>query len=105
MENRLLQIYTDAKNPGSYGGVEKLHRAAVEAGLDVDRNQIREFLSSITSYSLTKPKIYNFKRSRVIATSINDLHMADLADWKHLAEFNAGYKYWLVVIDFFTKFL
>ena len=104
-EKALLKIWTDAANPGSLGGRDKLYRQAIKANLPVTRAQVNDFLSSVTSYSLTKPKRHKFKRNRVIASSPNDLHMADLADLHHLGEFNDGYKYWLVIYDFFRKFL
>lgn len=105
METKLLEIYTDPKNTGSFGGVAKLYRAAIDANVGATRDDVRQFLSSVKAYSLTKPKLYNFKRSRVKSSGINDVHMADLADWQHLSEFNDGYKYWLVVVDFFRKHL
>jgi hypothetical protein len=105
MDNDLFAIYTDPKNSGSFGGVDKLLRAAKAADLPVTRKQVQEFLTSVYAYSLTKPKKYKFKRTKVIASSINDLHMADLADMRHLSKQNDGIKFLLVIIDFFRKYL
>lgn len=54
---------------------------------------------------LHKPARRNFKRRRVIIKGLDDLWQADLADFKLYARENRGYKYILIVIDSFSKYL
>ena len=54
---------------------------------------------------LHKPARINFKRRRVIIKSLLDLMQADLVDMKEYERENKGYKYILVVINCFSKFV
>lgn len=54
---------------------------------------------------LHKSSRINFKRRKVIIKSLNDLFQADLADLILYAKENDNYKYILVVINCFSKFL
>lgn len=54
---------------------------------------------------LFKPAIKNFKRRRTIIKGLDDLWQIDLAEFCNYASDNRGYKYILVVIDCFSKFL
>jgi hypothetical protein len=47
----------------------------------------------------------NYKRRRTILHGIDDLWQADLAEYRDYCNENKGYKYILVVIDCFSKFL
>ena len=64
IDEKLTELYYDPKDPGSYGGVEKLFRSAKKAGLvGVTREHVEKFLSDQQSYSLHKPARRNFKRN------------------------------------------
>lgn len=52
-----------------------------------------------------KPARINFMRRRVIIKGLNDLFQADLVDMKEYSRENKGYKYILVVINCFSKFV
>lgn len=54
---------------------------------------------------LHKPARKNFQRRQIIIKGLNDLWQADLADMKLYSRDNRGYKYILVVIDSFSKYL
>jgi hypothetical protein len=54
---------------------------------------------------LHKPARKHFLRRRVILKGIDDLWQMDLADVKNFSRVNRGYKYILVVIDCFSKYL
>lgn len=47
----------------------------------------------------------NFIRRSVILKGVDDLWQADLIDIKNVQKFNKGYKFILVVIDCFSKFV
>ena len=52
-----------------------------------------------------KPARINFKRRKVIIKSLLDLMQADLVDMKDYEKENNGYKYFLIVINCFSKFV
>lgn len=54
---------------------------------------------------LHKPARLNFKRRRVIIKSLNDLLQADLVEMIPYEKENRGYKYILVVINCFSKYV
>lgn len=54
---------------------------------------------------LHKPARINFKRRRVIIKSLTDLYQADLIEMQQFSKENKGYRYILVVINCFSKFV
>ena len=43
--DQLKELYYDPKDPGSYGGVEKLYRSAKAAGIkNISRDKVKKFL-------------------------------------------------------------
>ena len=56
------------------------------------------------AYTLHKPIRRLFKRNRVIAGSIDQQWLMDLADMQSMQKFNDGYCYLLVCIDVFSKY-
>lgn len=54
---------------------------------------------------LHKPARINFKRRKVLIKSLLDLMQADLVDMKEYVKENNGYKYILVVINCFSKYV
>lgn len=103
MDDILRQYYANARRVGSFSSVENLYQAAKKDKINVTRKQVRDFLSSVDSYTFLKPKRYKFKRNQVIATSPNSLHMADLADMQKLQKWNDGYRFLLIIVDAFSK--
>lgn len=65
-------------------------------GSDVKRQVVEE---------LHKPARKIYKRRRVVVKGLNDLYQADLVEMIPYARQNGGYKYILVVIDVFSKFV
>ncbi|XP_053402652.1 uncharacterized protein LOC128557979 [Mercenaria mercenaria] len=68
-------------------------------------HRIRKFLHNKEAYSLHKPVRRRFKRNHVISSGKDDLWMADLIDMVKFAKLNDGYKYILLVIDTFSKYV
>ena len=57
------------------------------------------------TYTLHKPARRHYKRNRVIVGGIDELWQMDLADMQTMAAENDGYRYLLVCIDVFSKYL
>ena len=102
----LKDIYFNPSHPASFGGIDKLYRAAQSEGrFNLSRNQISKWLHKQEPYSLQKPVRYSFQRTPIIVDGIDDQWSADLMDMKKFAKDNKGYSYVLLVIDTFSKYL
>ena len=97
-------MYYSADDTGSYGGVERLYRRAVEDQVPhITRNAVRDFLSRQRAYTLHKPARRHFPRIRIYVGSIDKQWQADLAVMVGLRD-NNGNRYILTVIDVFSKY-
>ncbi|XP_060604913.1 uncharacterized protein LOC132757608 [Ruditapes philippinarum] len=105
-EDYLKKIYFDPKHPASFSGPQKLYNAVKREGnYNIGMHRIRQFLHNQESYSLHKPVRRRFQRNHVVSAGIDDLWMADLIDMVKFANWNDGYKYTLLVIDTFSKYV
>jgi len=103
-QEQLREIYYDPKDPGSYGGVDKLFRSGLEAGIpNLTRPQVQKFLTDQQAYSLHKPARKNFGRNPTYVKGIDQQWQADLADMQGLKGQNDNYNYIMTVIDVFSK--
>ena len=100
----LDKIYYHPDEEGSYGGIQKLLRAAMGKGLKVSEKSIKDYLGRQASYILHKPSRKNFKRNQTVIGGIDQQWQADLADMQALSRKNKGTKYILTVIDVFSKY-
>ena len=101
----LNNLYYSADDTGSYGGVERLYRRAVEDQVPhITRNAVRDFLSRQRAYTLHKPARRHFPRNRIYVGSIDKQWQAYLADMVGLQSDNNGNRYILTVIDLFSKY-
>ena len=81
MNERLKELYYSGEDTGSYGGVERLYRRAVEdVGRHITRNAVCNFLLQQRPYTLHKPARRHFVRNRIYVGKIDKQWQADLAD-------------------------
>ena len=92
---RISDFYYDLKEPLSYSGPAKL---------SAYRNPL-QFVRRQQSYTLHKPVRNLFKRRKTIVYTRAFLYQIDLIDLKSLSRHNNGYKYILVCIDCFSRFV
>ncbi|MCG8048323.1 MAG: hypothetical protein N0E59_23375 [Candidatus Thiodiazotropha taylori] len=105
-ENYLTEIYYDPKHPGSFAGPQKLYRVVKNEGkFNIGMYKIRKFLHNQEAYSLHKPARRRFQRNHIVSAGKDDLWMADLIDMVKYKDWNKGYKYILLVIDTFSKYV
>ena len=105
-EDYLKTIYFDPKHPGGFAGPQKLYKVVENEGkFKIGMHRIRKFLNDQDSYSLHKPVRRRFQRNHVVNAGKDDLWMADLIDMVKFADWNQGYKYILLVIDTFSKYV
>ena len=106
MDEYLTQMYYNPKRSGALGGVERLYRDVKKDGkYAISRAQLKKWLMKQDTYTLHKPARRHYKRNRVIVGGIDELWQMDLADMQTMAAENDGYRYLLVCIDVFSKYL
>ena len=102
----LKDVYFNPRHPASFGGVDKLYRAAVRDGrYDITRSEIKKFLEEQETYSLHRKINKRFRRNRVLVTGKDDQWEMDLMDMTFYAKHNDGIHYVLLIIDVFSKFI
>lgn len=102
----LRELYYTPGKPGAYAGPENFYQAVKQEGkYKIGRQRIRQFLNNEDSYSLYKPIRKTFPRSKVIVNTIDSMWDGDLADVSNIASHNDGYKFLLVLIDIFSRYL
>ena len=90
--------YLVPKEPGSFGGADKLHRYSNRPS-----KEVAQWLMGQDAYTLHKPTRNRFRRRRTYAKDINDLFQADLVDMSAMARQNDGNRYLLTCVDVFSK--
>lgn len=99
----LKKLYYQKSGASFYSGARQLVSAAKEHG--ISRLDVLNWLSGQDAYTLHKKVVRKYRTRRYTLLGINDLWQLDLADMQGIARENDGYKFWLVVIDTFSKFL
>ena len=94
-----LNVYYDAENPGSYGGVARLRHAA-----NTGKNQTVEWLRRQRTYTLHKPARFRYSTRPYKVAGIDQQWQADLVEMIPYEEVNDGYRYMLTVIDLFSRY-
>ena len=99
LERMVLKTHYDFSNPGSNGGLQRLHKAT---GVPVKK--LKSIMQKNLIYSLHKPVQVHYTRNPTVANSIDHQWAADLADMKNLSRYNKGVKYLLTVVDVLSKY-
>lgn len=97
-----MEQYTNPRSVGSLGGMKRL-----QSSLPSYRSwhEVQAFLQKNDAYTLHRKKVRKFRRNKYILKGIDDLWQSDLADLTGLSHYNDNYKYLLVTIDCFSKYL
>ena len=94
-----INEYFNPKAPGSYGGLDRFQRHHP----DIDMKTLQANMTDERAYTLHRPVRNNFRRNRILVSTIDYQWDVDLADMTSYADENDGYRYWLCVIDIFSK--
>jgi len=110
-ENELISsVYFNPSHPAGYSSPSKIY---IALGKRVSLGKIKKFLQTIESYTVLKQVKRKFEKTKVVSPYIDYMWDADTAnmtfyekkDEKMANEHNDGYRYFLVVIDVFSRFL
>lgn len=105
LDSVLKEQYYDVEKPGSFSSASKLYHIINANEKKGGYYKIKRWLNSQDSYSLQKTPRRNFKRLRMYTTGLSNLWEADLMEVQNIASENNGYRYILVVINVFSKFV
>jgi hypothetical protein len=95
------KIWTDPAHPVSFSGPEKVYQIIRKEGrYNIGLGTIKKILSNKETYTVQKPAIQNFPRSRVIVSGLNAQWDGDLCSMQ-----NDDVNFLLVLIDIFSRFL
>lgn len=95
----MQQIYYNAIEPGSFGGVSSLAKYT-----NTKVRNTRKWLSGEDAYTLHKPIRRKFKRRKTFVTGIDQLWQLDLVDMTSTSNYNDGYKFLLTCVDCFSRY-
>ena len=105
-EDYLKAVYYDPSHPASFSGAEKLYRFLKKEGKsDLNRDEIKQWLTKQDSHTLYRRAKRRFKRRKIITSGVDTQWAADLAYVDNLSEYNKNVKYLLFCVDVFSKYL
>ena len=96
-----MLVYYGART--GYTSVEKLYRRAHSEGLKVTRPQVQEFISKQFTAQVNQPDVLPKVYNSIISTKPRNNYQIDLMIYDRYTY--QKYKYMLVVIDVFSRFL
>ena len=99
MENKIREIY----NQGFFS-FQKLYHKLKESGYNITQKQVKDFLSKQETYQIHKQQKLPKSFFPITSHYQNQVVQIDLADMQELATKNKNFKYFLCVIDVFTRF-
>ena len=99
----LKELYEDPKFPASFAGQNRFYQARKQQTPSLRRSDVRKKLKAVDTYTLhkptRKPKLYR----RIQTKGINYLYQCDLVDMSAFHRKNDGFKWFITIIDTFTK--
>lgn len=105
----LESIYFDPAKGGSFSSPVKLFEAVRRTGnTDIKLSDVKRFLKTLDVYTLHKNVKHKQRKkliSKIIAPYMGYQADMDLADMTFYAKVNKGYKYFLLCIDIFSRFV
>ena len=102
----LSKRYYDPNFPGSFSGLDKFFRGIKQDGqYSVKKRDIKEWLEGEDTYTVNRAVRRKFKRNRVIVSGIDNQWDGDLMVLDSLAKYNSNYKYVLLLIDIFSRYI
>ena len=95
--DKFLSYYDEKKN-GAFSGATAFRRTA-------QNPKVKNWLSTQDTYTLHKPVRRHFPRRKIVVAGPKQQFQADLIDFSYLQKYNGGFKFILVVIDVFSKYV
>lgn len=101
----LTQMYLNPRHPASFQSPAEVYHAVKNEGrYQLTHEQIRRWIQNQEGYSKNKKVNRQFQRNRVVVGGIDDQWDADLGSFYGISAENDGVKYFLAVIDIFSRY-
>jgi transposase InsO family protein len=94
------KLYHNPSHPAAYGGRKILAKASKASLRDTEK-----YLMSNKVYRKFRQNRTKFDRARIFVTSIGHQYQADLMDLQKYAQQNRKFRYLLVVVDGFSRYV
>ena len=94
------QVYYDAKNKGSYGGIRRLDDETVEG----KKGSSKKWLQNQLTYQIHKPVKLKYPTRKYSLRGVDVQFQADLVDMQKYVRENKGYKWMLTCLDLFSRY-
>ena len=105
-EKYLKKLCFDIKSPDAYSGAQNLYRVVKEKGdHDISRQEIKKWLQTQPIYTSNRRVVRKFDRRKFISPYMHYMYDSDVAYMNDYAKDNGGYKYFLVFVDTFSRFV
>lgn len=105
MNTLLNSIYRDYSNPGGLGSINALYREARKRNKNITLRDVKSFMENNRTYTLHKVSKKKFPRRKILAPKPLVILSCDLADFSHLQRYNKGFRYIMVCLDVFSRYL
>ena len=94
------------KQPSVMGGRDKLYEEVKKKYIGISRRRCMAFLRNLEAYQLTQPLPKQTTLRPIVAKKPNNIWQVDLCDMGSKSpHFNSGYRYIIVMIDLFSKYV
>lgn len=97
-------VYYNTSSPACFAGSDAVYREARKRSKKVTRKMVDDFLAQQEAYTLHKQARHRFPRNATRTAGIDVDWQADLADMRHLKQWNSHYQYILVCIDVLSRY-
>ena len=103
----LKKVYYDIGRPGSYESSGRVWTSVKDEGnpLRLTRKQVHQWLMTQPVYARHRNVKRNFPRQKILVNVMDEQWDTDLMDLHMLSRYNNGFKYIVVFIDLFSRFL
>ena len=101
VQKQLESIYFSPKQGASFTSRNKLIKEVKSK--KIKNKEVKDWLQKQNAYTLHRPVVRKFKRSKIITNGLNDLFEADLMDMSNISEENDDITFILVLIDAFSR--
>lgn len=95
------KIYYNPRHPAGFGGVNLLHKYVKDK---YTKDEVEEFLQKSKTYRKYRQPS-QVKYARVFVPSLGVCFQTDLMDMQSLSRSNKGYRYILILVDAFSRYL
>lgn len=103
-EQFLHEQYFNPKNSASYSGFKRFWKKVRSLNKNFTKSQIQTWLRAQDTFTSFRPNVQKFKRPKIVVPYYAYEFGSDTAYMVKFSENNNDYKYFVVFIDYFTRY-